>query len=139
MYQSQERMVLIGGVQEYAMRANWKLLAENAVDVFHLQPLHPTYFDMIGALSGSQPSFRGLKGEAHYLGNAIPLWKWIPLPAGLSPNGCRAGAKRAKPASNASTRIWSAASARNAPSASLTGRSEEHTSELQSLMRNTYA
>src|SRR3546814_16490559 len=69
MDQSQERMVLIGGVQEYAMRANWKLLAENAVDVFHLQPLHPTYFDMIGALSGSQPSFRGLKGEAHYLGN----------------------------------------------------------------------
>src|SRR3546814_12232081 len=69
MDQSQERMVLIGGVQEYAMRVNWKLLAENAVDVFHLQPLHPTYFDMIGALSGSPPSFRGLKGEAHYLGH----------------------------------------------------------------------
>ncbi|WP_226998437.1 aromatic ring-hydroxylating oxygenase subunit alpha [Tardibacter chloracetimidivorans] len=89
MDQSQERMVLIGGVQEYAMRANWKLLAENAVDVFHLQPLHPTYFDMIGALSGSQPSFRGLKGEAHYLGNGHtvvemdtpagrPIAKWMP-------------------------------------------------------------
>lgn len=89
MDQAQERMVLIGGVQEYAMRANWKLLAENAVDVFHLQPLHPTYFDMIGALSGSQPSFRGLTGEAHYLGNGHtvvemdtpagrPIAKWMP-------------------------------------------------------------
>lgn len=89
MDQAQERMVLIGGVQEYAMRANWKLLAENAVDVFHLQPLHPTYFDMIGALSGKQPSFRGLTGEAHYLGNGHtvvemdtpagrPIAKWMP-------------------------------------------------------------
>src|SRR3546814_12652129 len=69
LYQSEERMVLIGVCQEYAVRANLKLLAENAVDVFHLQPLHPTYFDMIGALSGSEPSSRGLPGAAHYLGH----------------------------------------------------------------------
>src|SRR3546814_13447566 len=69
MDQSQERMVLIDGVQEYAMRANWTLLAENAVDVFHLQPLHPPSFDIIGALSGSQPSSRGMSGETHYSAN----------------------------------------------------------------------
>src|SRR3546814_20282234 len=44
---------------------------------------------MCGALSGSQPSFRGLKGEAHYLGNGHtvvemdtpagrPIAKWMP-------------------------------------------------------------
>lgn len=89
MDQAEQRMVLIGGVQEYGMRANWKLLAENSIDIFHLFALHPTYVDMLASASGKAPSFKGLSGEVHELGNGHsvveydtpagrPIAKWMP-------------------------------------------------------------
>ena len=40
-------MEIVGGVQEYSIRANWKLLVENSYDGFHAIPTHETYFDYL--------------------------------------------------------------------------------------------
>lgn len=37
------KMEIISGVQEYDMRANWKLLVENSVDDYHLVSTHATW------------------------------------------------------------------------------------------------
>jgi p-cumate 2,3-dioxygenase alpha subunit len=84
-------MEIIGGVQEYSINANWKLLAENSYDGYHAVETHSTYFEyLIGslggpaALDGSAPS-----SIAHDLGNGHaavegtapwgrPIAQWIP-------------------------------------------------------------
>ena len=40
-------MEIVGGVQEYSIRANWKLLVENSYDGFHAVQTHETYFDYL--------------------------------------------------------------------------------------------
>src|SRR5699024_10653153 len=44
--QSESGMEVLGGVQEYSVRANWKLLTENSADLYHGLPTHKTYFDI---------------------------------------------------------------------------------------------
>jgi p-cumate 2,3-dioxygenase subunit alpha len=39
------RMEIISGVQEYDIRANWKLLVENSVDDYHLVATHATWLN----------------------------------------------------------------------------------------------
>ena len=39
------RMEVIAGVQEYDIRANWKLLVENSVDDYHLPTTHSTWLN----------------------------------------------------------------------------------------------
>src|SRR5690625_384850 len=44
--QSEAGLEALGGVQEYSVRANWKLIAENSVDLYDGMPTHKTYFDI---------------------------------------------------------------------------------------------
>ena len=82
-------MQVVGGTQEYAIRGNWKLLAENSVDGYHAACTHSTYLDYLknanGAL-GATP----LAGTGHNLrnGHAVieysapwgrPIANWVPL------------------------------------------------------------
>jgi len=89
-------MEIIGGVQEYSIRANWKLLAENSYDAYHAAQTHSTYFEYLAqAINGpeaaepaplTQP---GAPMAVHDLGNghaciegetiwARPIAQWIP-------------------------------------------------------------
>ncbi|MEO8723045.1 MAG: aromatic ring-hydroxylating dioxygenase subunit alpha [Sphingobium sp.] len=45
-------MEIIGGAQEYSIRANWKLLVENSNDGFHAAETHETYFGYLIAEVG---------------------------------------------------------------------------------------
>jgi p-cumate 2,3-dioxygenase alpha subunit len=40
-------MAVVAGAQEYAIRANWKLLAENSVDGYHAATTHASYLDYL--------------------------------------------------------------------------------------------
>lgn len=53
MDQSETGMELVGGNQEYSIRANWKLLAENSVDAYHAATTHSTYVDYLVSFSGA--------------------------------------------------------------------------------------
>ena len=82
-------MQIVGGTQEYAIRGNWKLLAENSFDGYHAATTHSTYLDYLknanGAL-GATP----LAGVGRDLGNGHamveysapwgrPIANWVPL------------------------------------------------------------
>ena len=47
-------MEIVGGVQEYSIRANWKLLVENSYDGFHAPETHETYFDYLTKYIGPE-------------------------------------------------------------------------------------
>ena len=44
--QSEAGMEMLSDPQEYSVRANWKLISENSVDLYHGMPTHKTYFDI---------------------------------------------------------------------------------------------
>ena len=82
-------MQIVGGTQEYAIRGNWKLLAENSYDGYHAACNHSTYLEYLkntnGAL-GATP----LEGVARDLGHGHavveytapwgrPIANWVPL------------------------------------------------------------
>ncbi len=67
MDQGETGMEVIGGTQQYAIDANWKLLAENSVDGYHAMSTHATYMDYLvnaGALTRV-----GIGGDCRPLGN----------------------------------------------------------------------
>jgi p-cumate 2,3-dioxygenase alpha subunit len=82
-------MVVVGGTQEYAIRGNWKLLAENSFDGYHAASTHSTYLDYLknanGALGVSPLAGRGInlnKGHAVIEYSAPwgrPIAQWVPL------------------------------------------------------------
>jgi p-cumate 2,3-dioxygenase alpha subunit len=87
--QSPTGMTLIGGTQEYAIRANWKLLVENSFDGYHAEATHSTYLDYLMNTNGGLSDVQ-LKGSAHDLGNGHavieytapwgrPVAQWIPM------------------------------------------------------------
>ena len=59
--QSELGMEVLEDPQQYSVRANWKLLAENSVDSYHGMPTHKTYFDIV-ATRGGELSKEILKG-----------------------------------------------------------------------------
>ncbi len=63
--QSEVGLKISRGSNDYTVRSNWKLLVENAMDSYHLLPLHSTYFDYISTLA------KGTPGEASF-GNWPP-------------------------------------------------------------------
>jgi p-cumate 2,3-dioxygenase alpha subunit len=65
--QNPDGMEVIGGTQEYSMRANWKLLVENSIDGYHALTTHATYFTYLKDL-GTDLSM-GVSGTARQLGN----------------------------------------------------------------------
>jgi p-cumate 2,3-dioxygenase alpha subunit len=79
---------IIRGTNEYAIEANWKLLAENSIDGYHAVPTHDTYFKYLVALGTDLSG--GVAGTAKSLGNGHavleysapwgrPVAKWEPL------------------------------------------------------------
>ena len=88
--QAEEGMHIVGGVQEYSARANWKLLAENSTDILHVETLHPTYLDLVATNSGNAMKRGKMEGQAIDLGNGHsvierratygrPIAQWISL------------------------------------------------------------
>jgi benzoate/toluate 1,2-dioxygenase alpha subunit len=65
-----EGMEVVGGVQRYSIRANWKLLAENSVDSYHALYTHKRWFDLLKA-TGSDALARAAQSvsEVRELGN----------------------------------------------------------------------
>lgn len=87
--QSESGMEVLGGVQEYSVRANWKLLTENSADLYHGLPTHKTYFDI---KQEQDPDLKkvGLFGYGKDLGNGHgvveyrapwgrPIAQWTPI------------------------------------------------------------
>lgn len=87
--QSESGMIVPGGTQEYAIRGNWKLLAENSVDGYHAACTHSTYLEYLKNANGALAA-TPLVGTSHNLGNGHavieytapwgrPIASWIPL------------------------------------------------------------
>ena len=87
--QSSSGMAILGGTQEYAIRGNWKLLAENSVDGYHAATTHSTYLQYLKNANGALAATK-LEGSATDLGNGHavieyaapwgrPVASWIPL------------------------------------------------------------
>jgi p-cumate 2,3-dioxygenase alpha subunit len=79
---------IITGTNQYAIAANWKLLAENSIDGYHAVSTHDTYFKYLVALGTDLAG--GVNGTAKALGNGHavleyaapwgrPVAKWEPL------------------------------------------------------------
>ena len=88
-------MEVIRGLQEYDMRANWKLLAENSFDDYHLPATHVTWLDYLknSGVEMKRPE-KGHMLPAHGVGRVLgnghavidninfrgrPVARWIPL------------------------------------------------------------
>ncbi|HVL59469.1 MAG TPA: aromatic ring-hydroxylating dioxygenase subunit alpha [Burkholderiaceae bacterium] len=88
--QSELGMKIVGDPQEYSVRANWKLLAENSTDILHVETLHPTYLDLVRTNSAGAIVRGKLTGGGIDLGNGHavvereatygrPVAQWISL------------------------------------------------------------
>ena len=88
-------MEVIRGVQEYDIRANWKLLVENSFDDYHLLTTHSTWLDYLknSGVEMSRPE-RGHLLPSHGIGKPLgnghavidnvnfrgrPVARWIPI------------------------------------------------------------
>ena len=86
---SESGMAISTGMQEYSIRANWKLLVENSIDGYHAVSTHASYLDYLKNTNGSLSSV-ALEGVSRDLGNGHavleyqapwgrPIAAWIPL------------------------------------------------------------
>lgn len=86
---SESGMAIVEGAQEYAIRANWKLLAENSVDGYHAVTTHATYLDYLKNMAGGLVPVP-LSGRSFDLGNGHavleykapwgrPIAQWVPM------------------------------------------------------------
>lgn len=87
--QSPTGMMVLGGTQEYQIRANWKLLVENSYDGYHAVCTHSTYLDYLKNTNGSLTAV-ALSGRGFDLGRGHgvvqykapwgrPIAQWIPM------------------------------------------------------------
>lgn len=85
--QAESGMEIVRGTQLYSARANWKLLVENAFDVYHVQALHVTYLKYLKDIGTDMSA--GVKGTSEVLGNGHaavdframwgrPIARWAP-------------------------------------------------------------
>jgi p-cumate 2,3-dioxygenase subunit alpha len=60
-------MEIVGGVQEYSIRANWKLLVENSFDGYHAAETHSTYFEYLLSTVGAtvMTDLKALRTESY--------------------------------------------------------------------------
>ncbi len=91
--QAEEGMRVISGSNKYAMKANWKLLAENSLDGYHLVPTHRTYVDYMSGLgtddsgdtlAARPPGAGRALGNGHCVSenisrNGRPIARWHPV------------------------------------------------------------
>ena len=86
---SESAMAIVEGAQEYAIRANWKLLAENSVDGYHATTTHASYLDYLKNMAGGLVPVP-LSGRSFDLGNGHavleykapwgrPIAQWVPM------------------------------------------------------------
>ena len=86
--QSDAGLEIVSGRQEYAIRANWKLLVENSFDGYHAVSTHATYFDYLKNMNGVLAQ-TNVVGFAKDLGNGHavveysapwgrPVANWVP-------------------------------------------------------------
>ena len=80
---------VIGGMQEYFIRANYKLMCENSYDGYHLEPTHGSYIEyQMSMLKGLKP--RPIEGRGLALDNGHgcfelniqagrPIAQWLPV------------------------------------------------------------
>jgi p-cumate 2,3-dioxygenase alpha subunit len=82
-------MTIVEGSQQYAIRANWKLLAENSVDGYHALTAHASYLDYLKNMVGGLVPI-ALSGNSYDLGNGHavleykapwgrPIAQWVPM------------------------------------------------------------
>lgn len=87
-------MEVIKGTQEYDMEANWKLLAENSFDDYHVLPTHITYLEYLKDHGVNVILPKGLLMPAHGIGKSLgngnavidnqtyrgrPVANWMPM------------------------------------------------------------
>ena len=91
--QTQEGMRVVPGSNRYAIKANWKLLAENSLDGYHLIPTHRTYVDYMAGLgtddsgdtlAARPPGAGRALGNGHCVSenisrNGRPIARWHPV------------------------------------------------------------
>lgn len=72
-------MAIVPGTQRYVIDANWKLLAENSIDAYHLLALHGRYIDYVAdqGIRIGRP-----QGRARELGNGHAVSETSPPLAG---------------------------------------------------------
>ncbi|MBX3642161.1 MAG: Rieske 2Fe-2S domain-containing protein [Rubrivivax sp.] len=86
---SESGMTIVDGAQQYAIRANWKLLAENSVDGYHAVTTHASYLDYLKNMAGGLVPVP-LSGHSYDLGNGHavleykapwgrPIAQWVPM------------------------------------------------------------
>lgn len=96
--QSEAELEIIPGGFEHSIKANWKLLAENGVDAYHLPFAHKRYLEYLNSL-GTDPESHKRHGRGEALGNGHaliisgppstgrPIAYWSPLfPEALKPS-----------------------------------------------------
>ena len=87
--QGETGMTIVEGSQQYAIRANWKLLAENSVDGYHALTAHASYLDYLKNMVGGLVPI-ALSGRSYDLGNGHavleykapwgrPIAQWVPM------------------------------------------------------------
>lgn len=87
--QGETGMTIVEGGQQYAIRANWKLLAENSVDGYHALTAHASYLDYLKNMVGGLVPI-ALSGRSYDLGNGHavleykapwgrPIAQWVPM------------------------------------------------------------
>ena len=91
--QAEAGMQVVSGSNMYTIKANWKLLAENSLDGYHLIPTHRTYVDYIAGLgtddsgdtmAARPPGVARALGNGHCVSENIarsgrPIAHWHPL------------------------------------------------------------
>ena len=91
--QAEAGMRVVHGSNQYTIKANWKLLAENSLDGYHLLPTHRTYVDYIAGLgtddsgdtlAARPPGVARALGNGHCVAENIarsgrPIAHWHPL------------------------------------------------------------
>ena len=86
---SESGMTIVEGGQQYSIRANWKLLAENSVDGYHALTAHASYLDYLKNMVGGLVPI-ALSGRSFDLGNGHavleykgpwgrPIAQWVPM------------------------------------------------------------
>jgi benzoate/toluate 1,2-dioxygenase alpha subunit/p-cumate 2,3-dioxygenase alpha subunit len=86
--QSEGGMEIVRGTQMHGAKANWKLLVENSLDLYHFRALHKRYIDYMESMGARAPRERG--GFARVLDNghtanelppaaARPFAYWTPM------------------------------------------------------------
>jgi phenylpropionate dioxygenase-like ring-hydroxylating dioxygenase large terminal subunit len=89
--QSEEGLEIVRGTHSFSVKANWKLIVENAVDDYHVRTTHQRFLQYLEDTRQLDPSApRDLVGVARDLGNghaavereapwARPIAKWSPI------------------------------------------------------------